>query len=226
MTAISFRIPKYSNSQDVDHDDLGSYILGFASTGTNFKIRVNSFQDITNLILPKSYKRVRSANNVKFTNVQSGLVTNDNIDSALNIKRIPNWAATLNIRFGSPTGVTNYDIVSALVTASGLPEAYLAGYGEESTKPNSVRIYAAEICHKNPSTGVLGSGSTNWSSFVYLSNSYLSLSKNPGPSGINAAVGGTGMVSNIHDWYLAISISPLDINSVPLMPLTCIIEYL
>ena len=107
MTAIRLRIPKYSSSEDVDHDDLGSYILGFASTGNNFKIKVNSFPDITNLLLPKSYKRVRSANNVKFISNQSGQATNENIDATLNIKNIPNWASTLNIRFGNPTGVTN-----------------------------------------------------------------------------------------------------------------------
>ena len=228
MSAISFRIPKYSDSEDIEYSFLGANFLGFSSTGSNFKIRVGYYPDYTDVVSVVSQKKIDSVSNIKPTHSNSGLVQNERVDENLSLLKIPNWCSTLNISFGDPSDPTQYDISNAFITTSGLFISGEPSFGivEESKKANSIRFWTAEICHKNPSQTEIGSGSASWSTFVYRSNEYFSLSKNPGPSGLYASVGGTGMLSNVHDWHLALTLSPLDVNSVPIMPITCIIEYI
>jgi hypothetical protein len=225
MPALKFRIPEYSSASGILHTDLGADIVGFSSTGLNFRIQIGSYPDYTNILNPKTFKRTRSINNVKLYGSYSGTVLNDYLSANLILTKIPNWASTLSINFGNPTGATSYDITSAYITTSG-EIAEVPEYGEVNAKPNSVRIYAAEICHPSSSTGVSGSGSTQWSSLVFLDLNTISLTRNPGPSGITAKVGSTGIPANTHDWYMALTISPLSLNTLPLMPLSCIVEYL
>jgi hypothetical protein len=225
MPNITFRIPEYDSVSGIKYTDLDTHLLGFAGTGINFRIKVNSFPDITNVLNPKTFKRTASANNVSFYSAGSGLVSNEYFNSPLTLTKIPNWSSTLNIRFGDPTGATSYDITSALVTASGA-SVVVPEYGDINTKPNSTTIYVAEICHTSTSTGVVGSGVSAWSLFVAASTGSASLVRNPGPSGLTAQVGSTGVPSNIHDWHIALTIKPLTLNSIPLIPLSCIVEYL
>jgi hypothetical protein len=225
MPNITFRIPEYNAASGIQYTDLGTDILGFAGTGINFRIKINSFPDNTNVLNPKTYRSKYSATNISRYSSGSGSITSQYLSANLPLQKIPNWSSTLNIRFGNATGATNYDVTSAVITASGaiysIPE-----YGDINAKPNSVMLYAAEICHTSTSTGVVGSGVSSWSSFTAASTGYVSLVRNPGPSGSTAAVGSTGVPAKVHDWHIALTISPLSLNSIPLVPLSCIVEYL
>lgn len=221
--AIKFRIPKYSAVQNVDHFDLETHLLGFGSTREDFKIKVNGFPDYTNVVAAQSFKRIETATNIKYIHTNSGLVENVYINKPLNLLNIPNWSSTLNVNFGA-TGATVYDVTTAYLTASGVYAPSIIG--QESTKPNFARVYLAEICHLNPDTAIQGSGATSWSSLNYLANTSVTMSKNPGPSGLYGRVSGTGVLSNFHDWYFAVTVSPLSVSSVPIISLSCIVEYL
>lgn len=225
MPAIIFRNPEYHKASGIVYYDLNDHILGFGSTGNNFLIKIGDYPDYTNVLNPKTFKRERSANNIKRYSSGSGSVSNNYLNANLPLVNIPNWASTISIRFGNPTGATTYDVTTAYITASG-GALEQAEYGEINAKPNAVRIYGAEICHTSASTGVVGSGATGWSSFIYLENLSIPMVRNPGPSGYTAKIGSTGVPANIHDWHFAFTISPLTLNSVPLMPLSCIVEYL
>jgi len=225
MSNITFRIPEYDSVSGIRYTNLDTNLLGFAGTGINFRIKVRSFPDYTNVLNPKTFRRSSSANNITRYSSGSGFVTNDYLNSPLPLVNIPNWSSTLSIRFGNPTGVTAYDITSAVITASGATYS-VPEYGDVNTKPNSTLIYSAEICHTSTSTGVIGSGVSSWSSFTAASTGFVSLVRNPGASGSTAKVGSTGVPSNIHDWHIALTITPLSLNSIPLIPLSCIIEYL
>ena len=232
MPAIKFRIPLFNAASGILHEDLGTDVFGFAGTGANFKIKVGEYQDRTNILNSNSYKRHISANNVKPFGSTSGSISFDESkETQISLVRIPNSSSTMNINFGNATGATSYNVTSAYVTASGLDVLYYSNGGDVLAKPSSKRsdsvdIYMAEISHPSNSTGVIGSGSTSWSSLAYLANTSISLTTNPGPSGLYSKVGSTGIPSNTHDWYLALAIKPRDINSTPLMPFSCIIEYL
>lgn len=225
MPAIKFRIPNYDPTNGISHSNLGDYLLGFASTGINFKIRVGSYPDFTNTVNPRSYKRHGSVSNIIPFGSESGSVSNDYLNTNLSLLKIPNWSSTLNINFGDAAHPSTYDVTTAYITASGIDGGLSDEFGEFNTRPSSIRIYAAEICHPLTSTGIVGSGSTTWSSVIYLTDTAINLTRNPGPSGVTGRVGSTGIPSNTHDWYLALTISPLDINSIPIMPFSCIVEY-
>lgn len=220
---ITFRVPKYSNTENVEHTALDSHLIGFGSTREDFRIKVNSYADYTNIIDAQSFKRVDSANNVKFAHLNSGLVENPYLAKPLNLLNIPNWASTINVHFGA-TGATVYDVTTAYMTASGINAPTI--FGEANNKPNFARVYLAEICHFSTDHSIQGSGATIWSTLNYLTNTSLSMSKNPGPTGVYGNISGTGSLANFHDWYFALNISPLSVSSNALVSLSCIVEYL
>lgn len=223
MSTITFRTTDYDSVSGIRYTNLSPDVLAFASTGSNLAIKVNSYSDILNVCPQGSIKRTRSSTNVKRTAIDAGDVKNDLIDfQNLPLKHVPNWASSVSIRFGGPSATGSFDITAAKLAASGVTILTFS----ESPATGRIEINAFEICHTSTSTGIAGSGSTNWSTFKHQSKDYLSLTRNPGPSGIYAAVGSTGVPSNQHDWHIGLCIRPLEINVNPFMGLACIIEYL
>lgn len=223
MSTITFRTTDYDSVSGIRYTNLSPDVLAFASTGSNLAIKVNSYSDILNVCPQGSIKRTRSSTNVKRTAIDAGDVKNDIIDfQNLPLKHVPNWASSVSIRFGGPSATGSFNITDAKLAASGVATLTFS----ESPATGRIEINAFEICHTSTSTGIAGSGSTNWSTFKHQSKDYLPLTRNPGPSGIYAAVGSTGVPSNQHDWHIGLCIRPLEINVNPFMGLACIIEYL
>ena len=161
----------------------------------------------------------RDVNNIKYINSGSGLVddfyTTDGpsktssfsqssekdptISRTLGLLNIPNHASTMNVRFvsNSPSQVQ-----SATVKITSGPSL--------SVSPSTVNFKMAQIMHPEMSAeGALGSGDSSWTD-VPASTGVItkSLNDNPGISGIS-----TGISSNRHDWYLALSAKSTDIGS-------------
>ena len=220
--AIKFRTPSYHAVSGISYSDINDKTLVFAGPGPNYKIRVGEYQANTFLSSSYDYKFHSKVNNVqRDTSTKAILSNNQQIDQSLTLNLVPNWAATLNIQFGNATGVTLYNVTSALVAVSG------AGvWNKESTKESSVSISLTELCHVSTGYDATGSGTHVWSDILYKTNTFISLVKNPGPSGLFGGVASTGAWKNTHDWHLGVSLSPQDINNAPFMSLSCIIEYL
>ena len=223
MSTITFKPTDYNATSGIVYTDLSPNVLAFASTGLNLAIRVSGYSDILNVCPRGSIKRIRSSTNIKRTDFDVGTVSNDIIKfQSLPLKQVPNWASSVSIRFGGPSSTGSFDITDAKLAASG---GVLKGLFEAQAT-GRIEINAFEICHTSTSTGIAGSGSNNWVAFKHQSKDYLSLVRNPGPSGLYAAVGSTGVPSNQHDWHVGLCIRPLEINVNPFMGLACIIEYI
>ena len=216
---LKYRYIDYDGSV-ILYRDLEGRQIGFGSTGINNLIRVNTQQDRTYLVDNLSGKFYKLINNTKKTESDKAAVFNSyEKDEEYPLTEIPNRAAVLNIRFGDASGITNYNVTRAILTASGLGRV-------KETKSTNNYIYASEICHPNVNFGGVGSGSTSWSTLASNFNYFLDLSKNPGPSGINGNVSSSGSPQKVHDWHLAIAVEPQGIVNAAYITLSCIIEYI
>jgi len=209
------------NGSSITYNNFDGYDIGFGSTGNNNLIRVGTPQDRTYLIDVFSSKFYRNINNIQKTDFSKAIIYNDTVkDLESPLTEIPNWCAVLNINFGDPSGVTNYNVTSAKLTASGV------GNKIQTVSSDSVNIHVAEICNTGINFNGVGSGSANWATLSNKLNAFLELSKNPGPSGINGNISSSGSPQKIHDWHIAISVEPKYPSNAPYMSISCIIEYI
>lgn len=193
----------------------GSGLGFFGQGGLGTSVQVGTFQKSTVVVDSAGALFGWNAQNIQYLNANSGLI-NNSITGALNA--IPNWQATLNIRFsGSPAMRTSnvkvwpYDRVAS------------------TNWPSSVTVAVAELQHVgvnnsgekySTTTSGLAVSATNtpWKTFQKTeitvgapSAIALELYASPGPDGAHAS--GTGTIATQHDWYLAISASPDNIGS-------------
>ncbi len=201
MATVTFYAGEGSNLYTTQTSGLGFYGPG----GFGYAVPLNEYQDYTYITNGVGTIQAAQADNVKYHSANSGTV-----DSVIyNLKDIPNYKATLNIRLehGSAISTQNgrvyiYDRYSKVNPASGL----------------TCKI--AQIDHTGTvNTGLVGVGSTSWTTAAGTS-SYLTLSNTPGISGY----GGGAQVQ--HDWYLAISASPTSIGAKTQFGLMFEVEYL
>jgi len=226
MPAIKFRTTDYSAVSGISYSELSPNAISFFGDRKDLSIQVNTYSEIANVVDANSLKRIKSTTNVKRINNSSGLVLNDYLNYLeLPLNKIPNWASTISINFGDASGVSAFDVTSAKVTASGAG-LYLSPF-EESLATGAIEINLFEICHTDPSTSAVGSGSSAWSFVDHQSKATtFSLTRNPGPSGVYAKIGSTGIPSKVHDWHLGMCVRPKQINTTPFIAFSCIVEYL
>lgn len=178
--------------------------LGFYGTSFGQSVNVGSWQGSTYITNSAGSALGPQVANVKFAHNSSGIV-GSNTDPT-NLLAIPNYQATLNIRFthGSVVATQNqqlriYDRVSIAKAASGV-----------STK-------VAETAHPGPTQVQTGSGSATWVHFSGHPASaaqVMNFAPSPGISGLYN-VGGSvnNRADGQHDWYVSLSASPDTIGS-------------
>jgi hypothetical protein len=198
---------------DFNIDMAGSGLGFYGSGGFGASVVVGAYQDNTYVTNGDGTLQGPQANNVKWTHANSGEVSGS---TNLNLLNIPNYQATINVRFThtSSVQVQNveariYDRVTPTVGASGV-----------TTK-------IAEILHPSTSqTGLLGSGDSAWITPVGTGVT-VPLAQSPGESGLYAGNGATSTrADDRHDWYLAIAASPDSIGSKTDYGLYFSLEYL
>ena len=187
----------------------GSGIGFFGSAGFGSSVAVGEYQSSTYITNGNGTVQGAEINNVKYVHPSSGLSG----ASTLTLRNIPNYKATLNVRFTSTTPVKTQNVQVRIYDRSNI-----------NNNPSGVTTKVAEIIHPSTSeTGLLGSGSSTWSTLAG-SGTILSLANSPGSSGLSPS--GVNTVDTRHDWYLALSASPDSIGSKTQYGFWIQLEYL
>lgn len=195
----------YSNNIEIG----GSGIGFFGSAGFGSSVAVGEYQSSTYITNGNGTVQGAEINNVKYVHPSSGLSG----ASTLTLRNIPNYKATLNVRFTSTTPVKTQNVQVRIYDRSNI-----------NNNPSGVTTKVAEIIHPSTSeTGLLGSGSSTWSTLAG-SGTILSLANSPGSSGLSPS--GVNTVDTRHDWYLALSASPDSIGSKTQYGFWIQLEYL
>lgn len=194
-------------------NDLAGSGLGFyGQAGFAASVAVGAYQGRTFITDAAGVLQGPEVNNVIYLNPGSGIL--GQAGSGIGLRAIPNWQATLNIRFENDTAVRTqnssfliYDRVNTANAASGV-----------TTK-------MAQIIHPNIVQGPGGSGDTTWSTFNSSNpGASLALVASPGTSGFSP--NGTSTSDTKHDWYVAMSASPDSVGSKSQYAGFAYVEYL
>lgn len=185
----------------------------FGNSGFGASVAVGAWQGTTFVTDGNGTVQGPQAMNVKYLNAGSGIP--GTIGSGIGLQAIPNYQATLNIRFThtSDVQVQNaeiriYDRVNVDLPASGV-----------TTK-------VAELIHPGNTQTANGSGDSQWIT-PGGSGVTVTLANSPGMSGFFAGNGtNSTYAGQRHDWYVAMSASPNSIGAKTQFGLLAQLEYL
>ncbi len=175
----------------------GSGLGFYSSGGFNHSVTVGAYQDTT--YVTDAYSAIQGAqiNNVKYMHPGSGQVAGGVV---LDLQKIPNYQATLNIRVTNDTAIR---VENA--------KLYIYDRVNKNNPASGVTCKVAEIIHTGTDQAITGSGDTTWSTPTG-SSVVLSLCNSPGISG-NWASDTSTHSDNTHDYFVAISASPNSIGA-------------
>ena len=195
----------YSNNIAIGASGIGF----FGSSGFGSSVAVGEYQSSTYITNSNGTVQGAEINNVKYVHPNSGLSG----ASTLALRNIPNYKATLNVRFNADSAVKTQNAQIRIYDRSNV-----------NNNASGVTTKVAEVVHPSTSeAGLLGSGSTAWST-LNGSGVTLSLAASPGTSGLSPS--GSNTQDTRHDWYLALSASPDSIGSKTQYGLWIQLEYL
>lgn len=186
--------------------------LGFYGGGFGQSVNVGSYQNTTFITDATGANQGPQVNNVTYANSMSGIVNSST--SGILLTYIPNYQATLNIRFTNDTPVKTQNV-----------KLWVYDRNNINNSPSGVLTQVAEVIHLSNIQNAGGSGNNTWTS-VGGSGSILTLAPAPGTSGLYAGNGSNSTYSDTrHDNYVCISQSPSSIGS-KLSALYVSLEYL
>lgn len=217
MATISFLAGEGFTIQDMGGSGLGFYGAG----GFGQSVQVGSYQDNTYITDSTGALAGPKADNIKYVHANSGMLPTSDIRL---LRDIPNYQATLNIRFTHTSAVR---VQNATVRIFDRTNINLPAVG--------VTTKVAEIIHPWTTSqpgGPLGSGDTQWwspggSGGTFSGRTYdppVDLVASPGISGWSPL--GSNTTDTSHDWFLGLSASPDSIGSKSSYALICQLEYL
>lgn len=123
----------------------------------------------------------------------SGVIVGQ-IGDGINLINLPNYLATINLRFTHPQSVLVQN--AKLIAFDGT---------DPDNAPTGLSVYGAEIIHTSRLQTDTGVGDTSWTQ-MQGSGVPLNLVDSPGTSGLSPL--GPATISTRHDWYVALSVSP------------------
>ena len=188
--------------------NLGGSGLGFYGASFGQSVQVGQYQDTSFITNSNGTLQGPQANNNKWVHPASASI---NGAAAVNLLAVPNYLATLNIRFTNDTAVRTQNA-----------RLYLFDRTSINNNPSGVTTKVAEIIHPDTVQNVNGSGSSVWE--TPMGSSYMGLVSSPGVSGQRP--NGANTTSTRHDYYLAMSASPDSVGSKELYGLFFEVEYL
>lgn len=217
MATISFLAGENFTVENLNGSGLGFY--GPGSFGNS--VRVGDYQDNTWITDSTGAVQGTLVNNVKWIHPNSGEIPGSGNRA---LRDIPNYLATLNIRFNHTTAVRVQNAALRIFDRSNI-----------DAPASGVTTKVAELIHPwntSQPTGPLGSGDTTWytpggSGGLINGVEYdlpVPFVNSPGMSGLSPS--GTSTTSTQHDWYAAISASPDSIGSKLQYALYFSLEYL
>lgn len=206
MATINF----YADSFQVEN--LNGSGLGFYGSTFGSSVDVGQFQDTTFITNADGTSEGPQVNNIKWEAEDSGII--NSAGNGVILTAIPNYLATLNIRFTH---------TSAVKTQNALVRIY-----DRTTITNAasgVTTYVAELIHPDTVQNDNGSGDGTWINATSGTSSVaIDLVASPGYSGERES--GSETYSDQHDYYLAITASPDSIGSKTEYGLYVELEYL
>lgn len=174
--------------------------LGFYGGSFGQSVNVGAYQQTTFITNAAGTAQGPQVNNIKYLNSASGVV--GSATSGVLLTQIPNYLATLNIRFTNDTPVKTQNVKMRIYDRNSIDVA-----------PSGIVSQVAELIHLDTVQNNNGSGSTIWIS-IGGSGIILSLAPAPGLSGLFAGNGTNSTWSDMtHDNYVTISQSPSTIGS-------------
>jgi hypothetical protein len=188
--------------------------LGFYGSSFGNSVNVGEYQTTTYITNSNGTLQGAQGNNVKFVNSASGMVGSST--SGIWLTQIPNYQATVNIRFEHSSAVKVQNVIGRIYDRSDIN----AGASGVTTK-------MAEVIHP----GLLqsdntGSGDSTWITPVGSALT-VTFANSPGMSGLLAGNGSNGNATEMrHDWYACISQSPDSVGSKTLNAFYISLEYL
>lgn len=186
--------------------------LGFYGGGFGQSVNVGEYQQTTFITDSTGANQGAQVNNVKYNNAMSGTVNSST--SGILLTSIPNYQATLNIRFTNDGAVRTQNVKLRVYDRNSIDVA-----------PSGVVSQVAEVIHLGVTQVNNGSGNNTWTS-VGGSGTILTLAPSPGMSGAFAGNGSNSTYSDTrHDNFVCISQSPSSIGS-KLSALYVSLEYL
>jgi hypothetical protein len=194
-------------------NNLGGSGLGFygqAQFGASVNVAV--YQQRTFITDATGSIQGPEVNNVTYLNAGSGIL--GQAGSGIALQAIPNWQATLNLRFNNDTPCKTQNARIMIFDRTNI-----------NNPASGVTTKAAQIIHPNPVQGPGGSGDTSWWTFnTAATGLIMPLANSPGTSGFSP--NGPGTTDTQHDWYIVMSASPDSIGSKSQYGLYAYLEYL
>lgn len=191
-------------------NDLGGSGLGFYGDGFGSSVPVGSYQSRTFITDSTGANQGAEVDNVKWTHANSGIL--GQAGSSVNLNQIPNYLATLNIRFTHTSAVKTQNAKVRIYDRTSI-----------DNPASGVTTKVAEIIHPLITQTAVGSGDTAWIT-PGGSATVVDLVASPGTSGNSPS--GTNTTETQHDWFVAISASPDSIGAKTQFALYFTTEYL
>lgn len=170
--------------------------VGFYGDGFGNSIAIGSYNAKTFITDSTGTEQGPEINNCKYFSTSG--VTLGSAGSEIHLLQVPNYLATLNVRFEHTSAVQ-------------VQNAKLYAYDRvlKTNNPSGVTVWGAEIIHPDTVQGMSGSGDAAW---VNVSGStYLSMVSSPGTSGLSPS--GPTTTDSQHDWFVALTCTPTQVGS-------------
>lgn len=172
--------------------DVGEALGFFGPDGFGDPLSLNEFNGRTFATTTSGVTAYEECDNCKKTST-SGVIIGQTGDG-INLINLPNYLATINLRFTHAQSV--------LVQNASL----IAFDGSDITNaPTGLNVYGAETIHTSRLQTDTGTGDSTWTQ-LQGSGQSLGLVDSPGTSGISPL--GPATTSTRHDWYVPLSVSP------------------
>lgn len=214
MATISFYAGQVSIA-NLNGSGLGFY----GSSGFGASVSVNSYQDNTYITNSTGTTQGAQVWNTKWVHPNSGNLNG----TVVNLSGIPNYQATLNVRFEHTSAVKTQNAELRIYDRSNI-----------NNPASGVTTKVAQIIHPDVAQTVNGSGDGTWKGEAINSQTgtqtvggsgvVVPLIASPGSSGLRP--NGAATTDTRHDWYTVISASPDSIGSKTNFGLYVSLEYL
>lgn len=177
--------------------DLSDFGIGFfGPEGSGSYVPVGQWNSTTYIVHGDPWIPYAQIQNIAYHASNSGIV--DGV-IPLHLRSIPNYQATLNIRFDQDHPVRIFNARCNLYDGDDL-----------DNPPYGWNARLAEVIHTSKIQTNTGTGDQTW--HIASTGESISLTNNPGPTG---AYAGRYVFDGYerHDWYVAISVSPEQVGS-------------
>lgn len=195
-----------------DDNNLGGSGLGFFGSSFGASVEVGSYQDTTYITDGNGVNQGGVTYNNKWANTSGVYNSSLGATSLKNLREIPNYVATLNIRFTHATAVKLQNTKLRIYDRSNINNA-----------ASGVLTKVAQIIHPGITADFTGSGDSSWITPAG-SSVIMDLEYSPGQSGLHGT--STTWTDTEHDYYVLISANPESIGAKTMFCLYVQTEYL